>query len=286
MKKLLLSSAFVAVSLLSFAQTPAVPNADFENWDESICGDGVPSQYVSAADMYYAFFETCPTADGIAKSTNKYSGEFALELKSMVTEDEDFGVTIYSGNSVYLFADNFNGRPTKLIGYTKFTRGDSDTLGIFVGIGDENEDEVAYGEITLLNSQSAYTKFEVTLVYDENNSNDPVFLSIGFDLGTNQETGVSPSSVALIDALSFEYSPVTSAVNYSAKSPITVFAANKNINFSEAVSDVHVVDMVGASKMQEAASTKTLNAASLTSGLYVVTYKYNDNYFSKKVVIE
>ena len=90
----------------------------------------------------------------------------------------------------------------------------------------------------------------------------------------------------MIDNLQFEYPTPTSNTNYSATSSINVFAANKNINFSENVSDVHVVDMTGASKMQETASTQQLNVATLKSGLYVVTYMYNDTYFSKKIVLE
>jgi hypothetical protein len=44
--------------------------------------------------------------------------------------------------------------------------------------------------------------------------------------------------------------------------------------------------MTGVNALQETASTQQVNAANLKSGLYVVTYKYNDNYFSKKIVIE
>ncbi|ABG57769.1 T9SS type A sorting domain-containing protein [Cytophaga hutchinsonii] len=278
MKKILLTSALVATSLFSFAQTPAVPNGGFENWSEALCDGETPDEYVTTADMFFEDNGVCPTTTGISKSTTKYSGTYALQLTSATQS----GINI--GNSVFLSSD-FTGRPTKLVGYTKFTKGGTDTLGIMVAVGDiENENPVAYGELTLSATQGAYTKFEITLEYDAENTSDVNTLVLV--IGTGAKTGfASSSTVALIDALSFEYSP-TSTVNYAAKSPINVFAANNTINFSENVSDVHVVDMVGASKIQEASSTKTMNTSSLTSGLYIVTYNYNGNYFSKKVVIE
>jgi hypothetical protein len=278
MKKILLSAALAATSLLSFAQTPAVPNGGFENWEDASCeGTEIPSGYISAADLFNEENGFCPSSTGITKATNKYSGTYALQLKPQVF----LGASL--GNGVFLQSD-FTGRPTKLVGYTMFTKGGTDTLGIFVGIGDENDDEVAYGEVTLSASQGDYTKFEITLDYTDNTS-EPTYVVIGFTIGNTTNGYATASTTALIDALSFEYT-ATSTVNYAAKSPINVFAANNVINFSENVSDVHVVDMLGANKIQEAASTKTVSANSLNSGLYIVTYNYNGNYFSKKVVIE
>ncbi len=279
MKKILLTSALVATSLFSFAQTPAVPNGGFENWSEALCGDEAPDEYITLADIILLDTDNCPTSTGIAKSTNKYSGTNALELSSAVFMEATVG-------NLLAIETEFNGRPTKLIGYTKFTKGGTDNLEAFVGLSNEDEDEIAYGEVIISATQSDYMKFEITLEYFQTAT--PTMMYIGFKLGTSvgESLTASASTSALIDALSFEYGTTTSTVNYAAKSPINVFAANKNINFSENVSDIHIVDMVGVNKMQEASSTKTVNAASLNSGLYIVTYNYNGNYFSKKVVIE
>ncbi len=279
MKKLLLLVALVSSTLLSFAQTPAVPNGDFENWEDALCSGETPSEYLIFADLVYQEEDVCPTTSGITKSTNKYSGTYALQLTAPVYNG------INSGNTGFLYSE-FNGRPTKLVGYTKFTKGGTDTLGIFVAVGSmEDEEPVAYGELTISSSQGDYTKFEITLEYDSENTSDVNTVAIFFAIG-NKLSYASSSTSALIDGLSFEYGSTTSTVNYAAKSPINVFAANNNINFSENVSDVRIVDMLGANKMQEVSSTKTINAASLNSGLYIVTYNYNGNYFSKKVVVE
>jgi len=285
MKKLLLSAALVASTLTIFAQTPAVPNADFENWSTGSCGDK-PTDYVTYSEMLKLATGNCASPSGITKSTNKYSGTYALQLTpavyNVIVGSQTFPVS--SGNAAAL-ALPFDGRPTKLIGYAKFTKAGTDTLGISIEIDDSDEGEIAYGELTLSTTQSGYTRFEITLDYNTSNTNDVATLLIGFGIG-NEDDLASAGTVALIDGLSFEYSTTTATVNYSATSAINVYAANKTINFSENVSDVHVVDMVGASKMQEASATKTLNAASLTTGMYIVTYKYNDAYYSKKVVIE
>jgi len=284
MKKLLLSAALVASSLLSFAQTPAVPNGDFENWSTTGSCGPVPAEYISEADLFNESLAECPTASGITKSTNKYSGTYALQL-SPLNYIIDMSNGLYSGTSV---SDQdgvaFTGRPTKLIGYTKFTKGGTDTLGIFVDLLDNNGDEVGFGELSINSTQAGYTRFELTITYIPTNTNAVSNLGIGFGLGS-ADNSASANSVALIDGLTFEY-PTTATMNFTSTSPINVYAANKNINFSENVSDVNVVDMIGASKMQEASATKTLNAAALTTGMYIVTYKYNDAYFSKKVVIE
>lgn len=283
MKKLLLTSALIASSLLSFAQTPLAPNGDFENWSTSSCGS-VPTQYITEADYMYSSISQCPTSTGITKSTNKYSGTYALQLTTLVFMGSNVGngLAISTGSNEGIV---FNGRPTKLVGYTKFTKGGLDTLGMYVEIDDANGNKIAYNELTLSSSQSGYTKFEISLVYNPLFTSPPTTLYFGIGLG-DKNGSASSNTIALIDGFSFVYPTTTGTTNYTSTSPINVYAANKNINFSENVSDVHVVDMVGANKMQETASTKTLDAATLTTGMYIVTYKYNDAYFSKKVVIE
>ncbi len=278
MKKILFTSALVATSLLSFAQTPIIPNGDFENWTSS-CGEK-PIQYITQADYMRSTTGFCPISSGVSKSTDKYSGMYALRLAAMNYRE----ILMPNGVSISPSISEIGGRPTKLIGYTKFTQSGSDVLIISVEVDDAGGNRLAYNDVRISTTQAGYTKFEISLTYDQSNTSPAATLVIDFNLRFGID--ISTSTVALIDAVYFEYGTTTSTVHYSASSPINIFAANKNINFSENVSDIHVVDMVGANKMQETAATKTLNAAALTTGMYIVTYKYNDAYFSKKVVIE
>lgn len=283
---------FLASNLSLFSQNQ-VPNGDFEEWFTSAsCKGDSAAHYATGASLLYFGGGLCPTATGITKSTNSYSGTYALQLTPLqvqLTEEVEYSISV--GNLAYLTSTldvvgiPFTGRPTKLTGYTKFTKGGDDTLGIYIEMHDSNGNPITYNAVTISATQPDYTKFEIFIPYDHTNTTDPGTLVIGFGLG-NKNILTSSSSVALIDALSFEYGITTAAVHYTSAAQINVFAAQKNIHFSEQVSDVHVVDMVGAQKIAQANTTQTINAGALNSGLYIVTYKYKDSYFSKKVVIE
>ena len=104
-------------------------------------------------------------------------------------------------------------------------------------------------------------------------------------MGNSQGSG-NPNSYVLIDDLVFEYGPTTATTSASTTSPVNVYTTLKDINFSNEVSDVAIYNLVGSQELNQTAATKTVNAAALKSGMYVVTYKYNDNFYSKKVVIE
>ena len=312
MKTFLLTYAIIASILTSFAQTQ-IPNGDFEDWSTvSNCTQGTDSlnNFFSAENFIYYnnLISTnnvgyCPDNASSLKSTDKQSGNYALRLGALTYSLNQIPYYFYnfvtlgtaelsrSGNhsEISSMGIRFTGRPTKLTGYYKFIPGvDTDSLNIIVGgYNTITGDSLFYGQFITSSTQSTYQKFEIVLNYNTADQSNPILLFIGIIMGSLQKAFIDPNTVAFIDNLVFEYdNPTTSTINYTSTSSVNVYAANKNINFSENVSDVHVVDMVGAQKMQETATTKTLNAASLTTGLYIVTYKYNDAYFSKKVVIE
>ncbi len=306
MKKILLYLSVSVFSLSSFAQTQ-ITNGDFENWSlpEYCTGlDSVDNFLTGQAFIYLNMINQAPTALCPAvpftyKTTDKQSGSYALKLGPQYMDDGSFynfvtlGEAKYfeeqegEGGSIASFGIPFTGRPSKLTGYYKCTNGAvGDELNITVyGSNLTSEDFLFYGQFIALEDQPTYKKFEIDLIYDPTDPNNAMLLNLLIRVGNLKDGSINDNTVAFIDNLVFEYA-TTSTSSYSAKSPINVFAANKNINFSENVSDIHVVDMVGANKIQEPSSTKTVNAASLNSGLYIVTYKYNDNYFSKKIVVE
>ena len=290
MKKILLTSAIIASVLTSFAQTPAVPNGGFESWYTFKPCPTIDSLngYVTLDETVYSDKNYCNPGPIAVKTTDNHSGSYALQLKP-------FYYGVYYGSFVFSGLSSksadigngvpFTGRPTKLIGYYKFTKGGTDTLSISVELDDNNGNPVGYGDVTITTTQSSYAIFEITINYDPTFLNNPSILLMEFGIGSKNGTA-NQNTTAFLDDLSFVYGTTTATINYTTTSPINVYAANKNINFSDNVSDIHVIDMVGAQKMQETATTKTLNVAALTTGLYIVTYKYNDAYFSKKVVIE
>ena len=292
MKKILVSCLFILQASFLLAQNQPVPNGDFENWlPFSYCPSIDSLQgYITYDEFIFTEKNACPTYLMAKKSTDKYTGTYALELNPY------FDGTKYSSSGVYssqnMFETSIQGvpfasKPTKLTGYYKFNQGvNDDRLIISVQVSDQNGNSVGDGYLSVSTTVSNYTKFEIILENSANNTNAPKSLVIMFLIGNTIADTADPLTKLVVDDLQFVHDTPTATVNYTTTSPINVYAASKNINFSENVSDVHVVDMVGANKMQEAAPTKTLDAAALTTGMYIVTYKYNDTYFSKKVVIE
>jgi hypothetical protein len=292
MKKILLTCSFILQALFLSAQNQPVPNGDFEDWTSFSYCQGIDSLkgYVTYDEFIFTEKGSCSSYLMAKKTTDKYTGTYALELNPY------FDGTNYSSSGVYsslnMFETAINGvpfasKPTKLTGYYKFNQGTSDdNLVISAQVSDQYGNSIGFGYLLVSQTVSNYTKFEFTLDNTDNNSNAPKSLVITFLIGNTFADTADPLTKLVVDNLQFEYDISTSTVNYTTTSPINVYAANKSINFSENVSDIHVADMVGAQKMQEIATTKTLNAASLTTGMYIVTYKYNDTYFSKKVVIE
>jgi hypothetical protein len=223
MKKLFLSAIILFISFISNAQT-LVPNGDFENWSTGSCGDSL-SEYVSFAASFHYDYGSCPTASGITKSTNKYSGTYALQLTAVNS-------IVSASNMIYLSSTidgqgvHFNDRPTKLVGYAKFNLEATDTLSIIVEIADSSAGLIAVGDIAFFSTQSDYTKFEIPLFYNQLNTKKPTILSIMLTLGDNHGNA-SPNSIALIDAFTFEYGTTTATTNYTSTSPINVYAAKK-----------------------------------------------------------
>ena len=276
---------------LAAQNTPKFPNGNFENWAAfSPCAaiDSIANFISLDETLNHLDPSFCNTSPSIFKSIDAYSGNYAVKMTGYYHLGDGVGANQISiGNNI---AENgrgipFTGRPKKLVGYYKFTKGGSDTLGITLSSYSTYAGEIFNEKLTITSSVLNYTRFEIILNYDVAIADNPTNLNFTIAIG-NTNHQADASTVLYIDDLTFEYATTTSTTNYSATSPINVYAANKNINFSENVSDVHVVDMVGASKMEETTTTKTLNVASLTTGMYIVTYKYNDAYFSKKVVIE
>lgn len=289
MKNLLLSCLFSISTFYSIAQQQ-IPNGDFEEWGTySKCSnlDSI-GNFMSADELISNY---CSPLQSIIKTNSSYSGTYAVKIIPL-----DISPVGLIANNIRIGTDltnpdqgiPFSSKPSSLKGYYKGLLGSGDSLGITIKLKNNNG-IVAQGKFTQKSNilVDAYTLFEINLNYNSLNTSDPDSLVIFISLGTsNANERLNQNTEIYLDNLTFDYSITTSTTAYASTSPISVYAANKNINFSESVSDVHIVDMIGAQKLQEASNTKLLNAAALTTGMYIVTYKYHNAYFSKKVVIE
>jgi len=298
MKKIILAGLFISQALLLTAQNqPQLPNGDFEIWAPFTPCPGIDSVTNFVTYDQYHYYERkkanlnpkCPSVPSTSKTTDAQHGSYALKITPLKIATNVYEPNAFASDDPTLFLPNslpFTGRPIKLVGYYKFIKAGNDAVDIQISTTEADGSYIAFGDFTTNTTVTSYTKFEITLDYNPATKVNPSSLLLLVRVGDFPDQSGTQGTELYLDNLHFEYGAPTSTDNYSVKSPINVFAANKHINFSENVSDIHVIDMVGANKMQEDGSTKTLNAALLNAGMYIVTYKYKDNYFSKKVVIE
>ncbi len=292
MKNLFLSAILLSSVFHLHAQS-TVPNGDFENWYsyKKCSGKDSLESYITYDEIIYESTGYCPPTPIAVKTTDAYTGKYALKLNPFAIGSSYSASAVYS--SLGYSATTINGvpftdSPSTLSGYFKFNQVGGDPLTIIVQLLNADKNYVGWGSLTQNSSVTKYTKFEIPISYDFGYPGPVDALVISFNLGDfNKTSGATAhkGTQLIVDNLAFEY-PATATINYSNTSPINVFAANKTISFSENVSDVHVTDITGASKIQETSDTKTVNAAALSTGLYIVSYKYNDHYFTQKVVIE
>jgi hypothetical protein len=141
MKKILLIASIIGFSLTSSAQNQPVPNGDFENWMpfsfcptiDSLEGYNIYDEFI------FTQVGTCPTYPIVKKSTDKYSGNYALEMNPYFDGKNYSSSGVYS--SIDLFEASIQGvpfasKPTKLTGYYKFNSGTTgDNLVICSSIG-------------------------------------------------------------------------------------------------------------------------------------------------------
>ncbi|MBC7450427.1 MAG: hypothetical protein H7259_02950, partial [Cytophagales bacterium] len=180
MKNILLASLLLTASFNSFSQTQ-IPNGDFENWKAFPHCEGIDSLvnfFTYDEFIYYGSIQGgkagyCNPTPTAIKTTDKQSGTYALKLTTL-----NLGTFGYASNFVQLGSVGtydgllgatgapFTGRPTKLTGYYKFTKGGTDTLGFSIATSNES-DFVAFGELSINeSSNSDYTKFEIPLEYN------------------------------------------------------------------------------------------------------------------------
>ncbi|MBC7450426.1 MAG: T9SS type A sorting domain-containing protein [Cytophagales bacterium] len=297
MKNILLASLLLAASFPSFSQTQ-IPNGDFENWTAFLPCRGIDSLLNFATYDELGYYEAlkydkityCTPKPSATKTTDKHSGTYALKLSPYFDGTEYSYSAVAAGNDVTFEGGNyvpFTGRPTKLTGWYKFIQGDADTLDFVVGAYNINTKEnIFYEELIIKKGQAEYTKFEIVLHYDESIKTNPTVLVFGVGLGNYSLQEANKASAVYLDDLVFEYDVITSTHSYTAASPVNVYEANDFIVFSEEVSEITVIDQVGAQKIIQTDATKNVSSNTLNNGLYIITYKYRDAYFSKKIILE
>jgi len=133
MKKIYSFIAFAIIGLDAQAQN-ATPNGDFENWNSTTCEEPVGFSNSNPESVF-----RCNTGCNVVKSTDVYSGNFALELTTYLGgTDTCFGYAVTSPNPSGQNPCNwsggipFNQVPTGIRGYYQSTLTNPDSAGILV----------------------------------------------------------------------------------------------------------------------------------------------------------
>ena len=185
----------ILFSSIGFSQ---IPNAGFESWT-----NGNPDNWSTTNN---------PQFTTITQTNDSHSGSYAA--KGTVAS---FSTITVSPILLDKFA--YNGRPSSLTGYYKFTSSNSDTL-VIVAATYKGNVGISGGVFHTSTSVSSYTQFTASLIYDATDNPDSAAISISIDPVANPHSG----SEFYIDDLSFSNA---TAVNNKIKIPFA-FSLKQN----------------------------------------------------------
>jgi hypothetical protein len=204
-----------------------------------------------------------------------------MKLISSNISGNHFSTEVNLAQSVGGNRFDFTSNPVSLKGYYKFTKAGTDTVSIVIKTFASSV-EKGTASFVATTSTTGYQSFEIPITYVDATTTDELFLQIS--LG-NTNGDADPNSILLIDAFEFNYTPL-STISYNQNASITLYANENAINFSENVSEVSVFNTMGANVIQYNDFTNTINHNQLKNGVYIVTYKYKNNYYSSKIILE
>lgn len=215
MKKITIFLLSCTTSLAGIAQ--AIPNAGFETWvnnTELTQAYMVPQGWMSG-DMVNQLFNSAYTGISVSKSTQSFSGSFAVKMETAINSGDTVGGSIMSFQSMNDFAGIFNGgnlgfpysiRSTSLKGYYKFNSIGNDGALISVSMTKWNtttntRDVLVEENFDITANAAAYTLFDLPITYLDNESPDTVFIDAGIYGPNNNKSHVG--TTFYLDALSF-----------------------------------------------------------------------------------
>lgn len=225
-----------------------VPNNDMESWSTETRNKA--ASWVSADDFYNS-----STNYMVERTTDAYSGDYAVKVSNLTQENNDFGrlrVGDSLNNWLPAFPVDFNHE--KLYGFLKFTPDAGDTLFARVAMFEDGT-QTGWGELKFKDPITNYTMFEMPISYFGMGTADSCLIE--FSMFKN---GGNPgNSFAIIDNLSFDavLLPNVSVEEITANE-VRVFPNPTNgpltIQFNQIPSeivDILVVDMNGKTLSKE-----------------------------------
>lgn len=198
--------------------TEALAGGDFNTWTEFTQGE---VSFDAPAGEWWDGLNYLAVIGGpitVTKTTDSYSGEYALRLETKLWGDKlsipgilasgYFDSSLPIGQNLVI-GKPLEKKPISLNGFIKYLPADNDTLVIFVALTkfDSNRqvrDTIGQGEYVYSGILDAYTAFSLPINYQMNITPDSVHVILLASVSGKEMKG-HPGSVLFVDELSFTY---------------------------------------------------------------------------------
>ena len=293
------ANSYVIIDNISFVGTTQnVPNPDFENWTTT--NVYMPQGWRSD--------DKGNGVTAVQRSTDKYSGNYAMKLKTIYASNGDtmdgYTETTNNYSNTTSWGPSFpvNARPNSLKGFYKFTPQNGDTFRINVMLFKAGQ-QVGYAEYFSGAAYNTYTPFSTTINYFNLPSGNVDSGSISISTFMMGQFSNNPrgQSEAFIDNLSFD-NYVYAGIKETSKTnnivcvypnPTNSLTYIKLNNIDDDLITINVVDLNGKQLMKLADIaikkgdyTFEFDAAQLKSGFYFLQISGNTTAIMKKFLVE
>jgi hypothetical protein len=280
MKKFYALAFILTISISSYAQQ--LTSLAFEDWTNIAGCTFIDSaaQFTTIDLERYRLDGTCTSSPCVLKSTDKYAGTYAMKLIATEINGNYFSTDINLASSLGGVDVPFTSRPVSLRGYYKFTQAGTDSIKFELSTSSSSA-KTGTATFTSKTSTTGYQYFEAPVVYTSQAATASVSLKI---ILSNASDNADPNSELFIDAFEFNYQPLPTSVT-SSEEVLNVYNTSNEILFSEEVTDINLFTVAGINQMNYKNSTKSVSTSSLNTGMYILTYQYNNKYYSKKIFV-
>ena len=282
-------NSYIVYDDISFGTSAPIPNGDLESWYISTSIE-TPSEWSCESATTFSL-----NGYGIPihKTTDKYDGNYALEMKTMAGDNNMHFCGINDGNWNNNLQQYEGGFPytnaiDTLVGWYKYTPKAGGTAGVNI----QFKKSGLYGySFTILSATSTWTKFEIpfhlvqapdSAIITVNSSNTPFNIA---------DTG----SVLIVDAIQFKSTIITNIQPFSAGSSVLIAPNPTKGEFSilyipKNAGNVSftLYDETGkVVKNAQLNSIKTtLNISDYPKGVYILKINDGRNELNKKLILQ
>ncbi|MCO6498912.1 MAG: T9SS type A sorting domain-containing protein [Vicingus serpentipes] len=283
---LILLTTFVTTHIYSQC---ALQNADFEIWGVATVNlfpsgtttkDTLDGGWVSFTDAFGVPFGNPPV---LLKSTDKYQGNYAVELKAPVAGSADLiGMGIC------------NSQPDRMQGYYKFSGSGNDSLAIYVFLTDDdpmnflvNGDSSTadgYGQFITQQTKSTYTLFDIPINYKNAKTALNVIILVNVNNHNSGDISAHLDDFSLSTPVGISDIITDNTIQLYPNPTQGELHLNGNLQDVQSihVTDVRGINVLNVSKLE---LSSTINVAALAKGVYVMqVVGQSDTSFMKFVV--